>query len=163
MRTRKVLIDGRRQVGGFYLPGDVFGFEAGESHAFTAEAITACKVLMIKHSAIVARAKLDYAMAFELCLLSSNEMRRLQAHLLLLIKNALERVVAFLLGLAERASPGNSIELPMSRQDIADYLGLTIETVSRTLRQLESSATIHFSSCRRIELRNRSALARLNA
>ena len=162
VRTRKVLIDGRRQVGGFYLPGDVFGLEAGENHAFTAEAITACKVLVIKHSAIVARAKLDHAVAFELWLLSSNEVRRLQAHLLLLIKNAPERVAAFLLGLAERASPGDSIELPMSRQDIAEHLGLTVETVSRTISYLQSVGAIELSSVRRIVLQDRSALKRFD-
>ena len=64
--------------------------------------------------------------------------------------------------MAERAGSGNTIELPMSRQDIADYLGLTIETVSRTLTGLASGAAIEVPTSRRIVLRNRSALARLN-
>ena len=64
--------------------------------------------------------------------------------------------------MAERASAGNTVELPMSRQDIADYLGLTIETVSRTLTALESAAAIEVPTSRRIVLRNRSALSRLN-
>jgi CRP-like cAMP-binding protein len=163
VRTYKVLTDGRRQIGGFYLRGDVFGLEAGENHALTAEAITACKVLVIKHSAVVARARLDHELAFQLWLVSGRELRRLQDHLLLLIKNAPERVAAFLLGLAERVPAGDSIDLPMSRQDIADHLGLTIETVSRTLSYLESIGAIELLSVRRIVLQDRSVLRRLNA
>ncbi len=87
----------------------------------------------------------------------------MQDHILLLIKTAQERVAGFLLEMADRACSGNSLELPMSRQDIADYLGLTIETVSRTLTTLENAATIELPSSRRIVLRNRSALSRLNA
>jgi CRP-like cAMP-binding protein len=65
--------------------------------------------------------------------------------------------------MAERVSTDNAVELPMSRQDIADYLGLTIETVSRTLTHLENLAAIELSSSRKILLRNRSALSRLNS
>jgi CRP/FNR family nitrogen fixation transcriptional regulator len=72
-------------------------------------------------------------------------------------------VVAFLLEMASRMPAGNAVELPMSRQDIADYLGLTIETVSRTLSGLEHAATIELPSSRRIVLRNRGALGRLNS
>jgi len=64
--------------------------------------------------------------------------------------------------MSERAAAGNAIELPMSRQDIADYLGLTIETVSRTLTSLEGCAAIELPTSRCIVLRNRSALNRMN-
>jgi CRP-like cAMP-binding protein len=87
----------------------------------------------------------------------------MQEHSLLLIKTAQERVASFLLEMAERVTADGLVELPMSRQDIADYLGLTIETVSRTLTQLEKTAAIGVPSSRRILLRNRSALRRLNA
>ena len=80
-----------------------------------------------------------------------------------LIKTAQERVAGFLLEMAARVPVGNEIDLPMSRQDIADYLGLTIETVSRTLTQLENTAAIAVPTSRRIVLRNRAALNRLNA
>ena len=86
----------------------------------------------------------------------------MQNRVLLLVKSAQERVASFLLEMAERAAAGNIVELPMSRQDIADYLGLTIETVSRTLTGLETAAAIEVPTSRRIVLRNRSALNRLN-
>ena len=87
----------------------------------------------------------------------------MQDHILLLIKTAEERVVSFLLEMAARRPAADEIELPMSRQDIADYLGLTIETVSRTLRVLENSAAIALPNSRRVVLCNHSALCRLNA
>jgi CRP/FNR family nitrogen fixation transcriptional regulator len=163
VRTYKVLADGRRQVGGFYLPGNIFGLEAGEEHAFSAEAITECNVLVIKRSALIALAGRDHEVARQLWTLTSGELRRVQDHILLLIKSAQGRVASFLLEMAERVSAGDAVELPMSRQDIADYLGLTIETVSRNLTHLENASAIELSSYRRIVLRNRSALSRLNA
>jgi CRP/FNR family nitrogen fixation transcriptional regulator len=161
VRTYKILVDGRRQVGGFYLPGDIFGLEIGERHAFSAEAISNCKVMVIKHSALRARAETDREVALQLWMLTGRELRRLQDHLLLLIKNAPERLAAFLLAMAGRASDSRLIELTMSRRDIADHLGLTIETVSRSLTQLEKAGAIEFSSRRRIVLHDRSVLERL--
>ena len=161
--TYKVLNDGRRQVGGFYLAGDMFGLETGDEHTFSAEAITECKVLVIKRSALMALAGRDHEVARQLWGVTSRELRRVQDHILLLIKSARERVAAFLLEMAERVPAGNTVELPMSRQDIADYLGLAIETVSRTLTHLENACAIELPASRRIVLRNRSALNRLNA
>jgi CRP-like cAMP-binding protein len=162
VRTYKILSDGRRQIGGFYLAGDIFGLQFTDEHNFSAEAITDAKVLVVKRSALNALAGRDSAIARELFDLSSRELRRMQNRVLLLIKSAQERVASFLLEMAERAAAGNVVELPMSRQDIADYLGLTIETVSRTLTCLESAAAIEVPTSRRIVLRNRSALNRLN-
>jgi CRP/FNR family transcriptional regulator, nitrogen fixation regulation protein len=162
VRTYKILADGRRQIGGFYLPGEVFGLQFADAHTFSAEAVTNTKVLVVKRSALTALASRDAAVGRDLFDLTSRELRRMQNCLLLLVKSAQERVASFLLEMAERAGSGNVVELPMSRQDIADYLGLTIETVSRTLTCLESAATIEVPSSRRIVLRNRSALNRLN-
>jgi CRP/FNR family nitrogen fixation transcriptional regulator len=162
VRTHKILSDGRRQVGGFYLPGDVFGLEFADEHTFSAEAVADAKVVVVKRGAIAALAGSDPAIGRALFALTGRELRRAQDRVLLLVKSAQERVASFLLEMAERAGAGNTIELPMSRQDIADYLGLTIETVSRTLTGLESAATIEVPASRRIVLRNRSALSRLN-
>jgi CRP/FNR family transcriptional regulator, nitrogen fixation regulation protein len=163
VRTYKILTDGRRQISGFHLPGDIFGLEAGEEHTFSAEAISEATVLVVKRSTVTALAQRDGDIARQLWNLTARELHRAHEHMLLLIKNAQERVAAFLLEMAERVPVGNTVELPMSRQDIADYLGLTIETVSRTLTQLECAAAIELPSSRRVVLRNRGALARLSA
>jgi CRP/FNR family nitrogen fixation transcriptional regulator len=161
VRTYKVLADGRRQIGGFYLAGDVFGLEIGTEHTFSAEAITKARVLVIKRSALVAMASRDHDVGRLLWALTGNELARVQRHILLLIKNAQERVASFLLEMAERVSSSDTVELPMSRQDIADYLGLTIETVSRMLTLLERTAAIKVTS-RRMVLVNRSALSKFD-
>ena len=163
VRTYKVLVDGRRQIGGFHLPGDMFGFESGDEHTFSAEAITDCKILVIKRSVVIALAARDNDVAQQMWALTARELQRVQDHIMVLIKSAQERVAGFLLEMAERVAGGGAVELPMSRQDIADYLGLTIETVSRTLTQLEKTAAIELPTSRHIVLRNRSALRRLNA
>ena len=162
VRTYKVLNDGRRQIGFFYLPGDVFGLEVGEKHSFSAEAIVDCKVLVIKRSIVIALAARQSDVSRQLWEMTATELRRVQDHIMLLIKTAQERVAGFLLEMAARVPGCTEIELPMSRQDIADYLGLTIETVSRTLTQLENSSAISVPTSRRIVLRNRAALARMN-
>lgn len=162
VRTYKVLNDGRRQIGFFYLPGDVFGLEVGDKHSFSAEAIVDCKVLVIKRSSVIALAARQSDVSRQLWEMTATELRRVQDHIMLLIKTAQERVAGFLLEMAARVPGSTEIELPMSRQDIADYLGLTIETVSRTLTQLENSSAIAVPTSRRIVLRNRAALTRMN-
>jgi CRP/FNR family nitrogen fixation transcriptional regulator len=163
VRTYKVLVDGRRQIGAFHLPGDIFGFETGNEHSFSAEAITDCKIIVIKRSAVMALAARDNDVARQMWELTARELQRVQKHSLALIRTAEERVAGFLLEMADRVASGGTVELPMSRQHIADYLGLTIETVSRTLKLLEDAAAIEVARRRRILLRNRSALRRLNA
>ncbi len=163
VRTSKILADGRRQIGSFYLRGDVFGLEVGDDHAFSAEAITDAKVLVVRRSALIGLASRDGNIARQMWTLAGHELARVQDHILLLVKTAQERVVGFLLEMADRAADHDAVELPMSRQDIADYLGLTIETVSRTLTMLESDGAIELPSSRRVMLRKRSALVRLNA
>jgi len=163
VRTSKILSDGRRQIGGFYLPGDIFGLEFAATHALSAEAVTDAKVLVVKRSALNALAGRDASVAARLFALTGRELHRAQERIVLLVKSAQERVAGFLLEMSERLALDDAIELPMSRQDIADYLGLTIETVSRTLTSLESAAAIEVTTARRIRLRNRSALSRMNA
>jgi CRP/FNR family transcriptional regulator, nitrogen fixation regulation protein len=153
VRTCRVLIDGRRQIGGFYLPGDLFGLEICSRHTFSAEAVIGAEVTVFKRS----------GMSPQMWTLLGCELQRTQDHLLMLVKTAPERVAGFLLEMAERSELSDEIELPMTRQDIADYLGLTIETVSRTLTQLESQSAIALPTSKRIVLRNRAALRRLNS
>lgn len=163
VRTYRMLDDGRRQISAFYLPGDIFGVEAGDIHLSSAEAICDAQILVAKRSAVMARAENEKSLARQLWMLTVRELQRVQEHSLALIKSAEERVAGFLLEMAGRNSNGTAVELPMSRQDIADYLGLTIETVSRTFTQFVHSGTISLETSRRIQLRNRLALNRLNA
>jgi CRP/FNR family nitrogen fixation transcriptional regulator len=163
VRMYKVLTDGRRQIGAFYLPGDMFGFEPGDAHAASAEAIGDVTVLVFKRSAVLALAARDSDVARRLWDMTARELNRSQKHALLLILSAQERVASFLLEMAARTRASSEIELPMSRQEIGDYLGLTIETVSRALWQLESVGAISVPAARRITFCNSDKLSRLNA
>jgi CRP-like cAMP-binding protein len=164
VRSYKLLDDGRRQINAFHLPGDVFGLEAARNHHFSAEAVTRATVLVVKRSALVALAARQNDVANELWTLTARELQKVQNLMITLgRKNALGRVAAFLLEMAGRGFDKHILELPMSRQDIADYLGLTIETVSRTFTQLENNSAIELPTSRRVVLRDRGALNRLNA
>lgn len=163
VRTYRMLDDGRRQICAFYLPGDIFGFEAGDVHQATAEAIGEVQILLVKRSSMLVRAEHEKALAKQLWMLAVRELHRVQQHSLVLIKSAEQRVAGFLLEMADRGSSQAAIELPMSRQDIADYLGLTIETVSRTFTHLVQSGMIALETSRRVRFCNRTALTRLDA
>jgi CRP-like cAMP-binding protein len=162
VRTYSVLNDGRRHIGAFYLPGDIFGMESGPEHALSAEAITDATILLVRRSMVMDAAKRSHNVMNQLLQCTARELNRARDHVQLLIKTAQERVASFLLEMSERLSE-ETVELPMSRQDIADYLGLTIETVSRTLTQLGHKKAIELPTSRTIVLRNRGALARLNS
>lgn len=157
VRTMRLTSDGRRQVGDFYHPGDLFGLEPGASHRFAAEALTPCVVLRVGRAAVRAavgehrlhRAVLDAA---------REELARLQDHVLLLgRKSAREKVAGFLLQAAHR-QPDGAVMLPMGRQDMADYLGLTIETVCRMLTQLQGESIVEFANCRQFRVTRPDAL-----
>jgi CRP-like cAMP-binding protein len=164
VRSYRVLIDGRRQIAAFYLPGDFFGLETGDEHAFSAEAVVDARVMAIKRKAVLSLAARDNEAARQLWKLAGLELQRTQNHVLLLVKTAPERVASFLLEMAERIQASDDeVELPMSRQDIADYLGLTIETVSRMLTRFESASAIALPSTKRIVLHNRAVLERMIA
>jgi CRP/FNR family nitrogen fixation transcriptional regulator len=164
VRTYKLLSDGRRQINAFFFPGEVFGLEAANEHRFTAEAVCDANVVFVKRSLLVKLAKQDCDVANALWMMSADDLRRAQEQMLLLgRKSAQERVAAFLLEMAKRAEHGDVVDLPMSRQDIADYLGLTIETVSRTLTALGSAEMIKLPESRRIRLCDKAALTRLNS
>ena len=106
VRTYKILSDGRRQIGGFYLPGDIFGLEFADEHTLSAEAITDAKVLVVKRSAINALAGRDASVARQLFTLTGRELHRVQDRILLLIKSAQERVASFLLEMSDARSGG---------------------------------------------------------
>jgi CRP-like cAMP-binding protein len=162
VRIYKVLNDGRRQINAFYMPGDFFGLELGDEYTWSAEAIVASNIIMVKRSVVLSASLRDGDVARQLWSVTARELNGARNHALLLIKSAQERVAAFLLEMSQRLAGADAVALPMGRQDIADYLGLTIETVSRTLTQLENSRAIELIASRQIALRNRSALSRLD-
>ena len=159
VRTARYLEEGRRQVGGFFLPGDIFGVEAGECHRFSAEAITDTEIILVRRAAVDKAASQDPRAARQLWAMTSAKLEQLQDQLMLLGRmTASERVAAFLLDMSKRSTSA-AVDLPMPRNDIADYLGLTIETVSRTFSQFKRAQTISLKSSRNVVLRNRAALA----
>ncbi|MHB2205306.1 cyclic nucleotide-binding domain-containing protein [Methylobacterium sp. CM6257] len=156
VRTYKVLSDGRRQITGFHLPGDLFGFEQEETHRHTAEALSETKVLIFKRRQIERAATHRAEVACQLWSMATNNLRHAQDHMLLLgRRSATERVASFLMEVDERLGGTGTFTLPMTRRDIADYLGLTIETVSRTITQLEGDGALLRSSIggRQVSLR----------
>ena len=164
VRTYRILSDGRRQVAEFYLPGDIFGLEAGEDHRTSAEAVTICEVTAIRRNQLVERAIADCGAGHKLWSLTLHHLRRSEEHMLVLgRKNASERVAWFLIDMATRIPAHDRLDLPMSRQDIADFLGLTIETVSRTMTQLQDDGLIALPSCRQVVFRDRRALEDMGA
>jgi CRP/FNR family transcriptional regulator, nitrogen fixation regulation protein len=163
VRTSKLLIDGRRQIDAFHLPGDIFGIESDDDYRFCAEAIDNCMVVAYRRSQIESLSGTDTQLVQQFAVAMMRTLVRAQNHLLLLgRKTALEKIATFLLDLAERLPAGDTLDLPMSRTDIADHLGLTIETVSRCLAQLEKRAVIKMLAARRIVLSDKTALQRLN-
>ena len=146
VRVFRLLADGRRQVIGFYFGGETFGFEADSDHHFFAETLTptALRAMSI--------AKQD-AVPASLLAIALRGMVKAQEHLLVIGRqNAGERIAAFLLDVCERQGELETFELPMSRQDIADYLGLTIETISRVLTKLRRINVIRLHSSRTVEI-----------
>jgi CRP/FNR family nitrogen fixation transcriptional regulator len=159
VRTYRVLRDGRRQIDEFHFTGGFFGIEAGAEHRTTAEAIADSTILVARRVSMNDLAAQRGDITRQLLKVTIDGMQRRQDHVVLLgRKSACERVASLLIDLAERGGDPHVLDVPMSRQDMADYLGLTIETVSRTLTQLQLDGTIALPTTRRIILRNRAAL-----
>jgi CRP/FNR family nitrogen fixation transcriptional regulator len=164
VRTYKLLSDGRRQIGAFHLPGDVFGLEPDSAHRLTAEAIADTSVRLVKRRCLEQAAGIAVAVARSLWAVTAGELRHAEQHMLLLgRKSAMERVASFLLEMDRRLAKTGMMALPMCRRDIGDYLGLTLETVSRALSQLHAEGVLGFSGARHIVLRNRQRLRTMDA
>ena len=158
VRTCRFSADGRRHIDAFYKPGEVFGIELGAEHHFSAEAVTDCVIIPCRRTSMEEAAALQQLYTYAM-----QQLERARAHSQLLGRcSAAQRLAAFLLEIAAGRSSGE-ITLPMTRQDIADFLGLTIETVSRTLAQFEKNGVIRLRAARLIELRNRMGLEELAA
>jgi CRP/FNR family transcriptional regulator, nitrogen fixation regulation protein len=147
VRRYKLLSDGRRQIGAFHLAGDIFGLENAATHRFTAEAIVKTTVQLIERQSLEFVAETDAIVARNLLSMTTSNLQHAENHILLLgRKTALERVAAFLHEMDLRLTAAGVMSLPMSRRDIADYLGLTLETVSRAVSQLHRASVLEFIS-----------------
>ena len=163
VRTTRLSDDGRRQIGGFHHPGCIIGLEDGDQHLFSAEALTDCVVLAISRRTLETEAGRSAEVAHQLWTAGARQLRQVQSHLVHIgRKSAIERVAGVLKELVDR-DPRDEVELPMSRQDIADYLSLTIETVSRMFSQLQARNVICLTGLRRMRVCNQEALQRLAA
>jgi CRP/FNR family transcriptional regulator len=166
VRLYKLLPDGRRQITGFLRAGSVLGLAPEGVCVYTAEAITDVTVCRYKRMAI--ERLMDEAPGFakRLLTVTSHELRAAQEQMLLLgRKTALERVASFLQVMAQEldGSEADEIDVPMSRSDIADYLGLTLETVSRSLSKLKQLRLIALPTSGHIEILNREELETIAA
>ncbi|WP_346771355.1 helix-turn-helix domain-containing protein [Bradyrhizobium sp. 192] len=115
MRTYRLLSDGRRQINSFHLPGDMFGFESDKSHRFSAEALVETKVRIVRQRALLCSMADQAGGTTKLIRLVTQNLQHAESHMLLLG--------------------------PTSRRDIGDYLGLTLETVSREISILRDAGS----------------------
>jgi CRP/FNR family transcriptional regulator, anaerobic regulatory protein len=145
MRLYKLLPDGRRQIVGFALPGDFLGMAASGRHDFSADAIGPVTVCRFSRAAFAHFADDKPRLLRRINELTVRELNQARDHMVLLgRRSAEEKVATFLIGWRGRLlqTPSAMVPLPMSRLDIADYLGLTIETVSRTFTKLEREGVL---------------------
>ena len=165
VRTGKLLVDGRRQIDAFHLAGDVFGLESGDRHRFTAEAVDDVVVIAYRRSRFASLVHDDPAFGELIMASMLTSLDRAHDHMVLLgRKTALEKVVSFLLDVARRRPGAEKVVLPMQRTDIADHLGLTIETVSRTLTQMVRDGLIRLAEAgRTVILADKAGLQLLDA
>ena len=168
LRLSKLLADGRRQIAGFLFPGDFLGITMEDEHAFTAEAIVDSTLCQFPRARFDGFVDSHPHLERRLYAVAAHELAAARNQLVLLgRKTATERVVSFLLMLDERArdgcrkhggEPNEDIDLPMSRADIADYLGLRIETISRELSSLKAARLIRLTGTHRLHLVDRERL-----
>ena len=143
VRSYKLTDDGRRQIMAFHLAGDVIELDASLRYRLSAAATAACVIRVARRTGVIAMANGSPALATEIWRRTASDLEFAQEHLLALgRRNAEERMACFLLEMADRSSSNPVVELPMTRRDIADYLGLTVETVARALTHLEGDSVI---------------------
>lgn len=161
VRTCRSFKDGKRSVVAFHVAGEFVGLDGEMTHSLCAEAATDVTVLPLKRSAVLATALYDRGVSDFLLASMTKELRHLRDHTVLISRDAHCRLATFLIDLSARLGQTYDLDLPMPHRDIADYLGLSIETVSRAITEFERLGFIARVSTRSLTLRNRAALARL--
>ena len=160
VRSCKIFHHGARNIVAFYLPGDLFGW-TDLKHSLSLEAATDTEVLFLKRSALLSTASRESRVASFLLAATTNELGRAQDHILLMSKSAKCRLATFFTDLWVRLGNAEYLDVPMSYRDIADHVGLTIETVSRTITDMERSGMLTRVSSRKLLLRKRIALGHM--
>jgi CRP/FNR family nitrogen fixation transcriptional regulator len=162
VRSFRSFQDGTRSIVAFYFPTEFFGLTNHPTHLLTAEAAADANILFFKRSALVSMANRESRIANFLLTATLTELRRTQEHSLLISRDAKCRVASFLIDLSNRMGSQTWLDLMMSHLDIADHLGLTIETLSRVITRMENSGLIVRGRSRReLILNNRQALVRM--
>ena len=165
LKLYKLLADGRRQITGFLHPGDFLGISVDDEHAFSAEALEDCQLCWFPRNRFDDFVDDHSAMERELYRKAAHELAAAQQQMVLLgRKTAAERMASFLLALLELGGGASNpllVQLPMSRSDIADYLGLTKETVSRVISAMKRDRAIRLQALDRVEILDRDALEQL--
>ena len=164
VRVCKFLSDGRRQIEAFHVAGEVFGFELGDERHMSAEAVSDCTLVSYRRHGVEQIAQRNEAVSHQLLQLAMHNLAQAQDHSMLLgRRGAAEKVAGFIIGWAKRCRTEGVVHLAMSRQDMADYLGLTIETVTRSLSQFERDGVIALPSTRQLKVLDADALEDLAA
>ena len=166
VKIYKLLADGRRQITGFLFPGDFLGIALHDHYTYSAEAVTAVRICRFPRGKFENLLQEFPKLENRLLQTASNELAAAQDQMVLLgRKSAAERVASFIVTLAARArqrrQPDKLLTIPMSRADIGDYLGLTIETVSRTFTRLRKSGSIALPDNHHVEIVRHDALLEL--
>jgi CRP/FNR family transcriptional regulator, nitrogen fixation regulation protein len=160
LRSCRTFQNGNRNVVAFYLPGDLFGW-SDQNYSLSVEAATDAMVLFLKRSALISVAARESRVAGFLLDIATNELHRAQERAVLLGTSAKSRVATFLTELSRKMGSSNSLDLPMSHLDIAEHLGLTVETLSRAITGLEQSGLISRVGTRTLILRNARLLSQV--
>lgn len=163
VKLYKLLPDGRRQITGFLFSGDFIGLSVNDRFAYSAETVTPASLCRFPRRQMDGLMDEFPKLQRRLFSMASNELAAAQDQMLLLgRKTAKEKIASFLLALSQRAvrrgQKDNPVHVPMSRADIADYLGLTTETVSRTFTQLKSGGTIRLMEGGKVDISDKDAL-----
>ena len=164
VRVCKFLSDGRRQIEAFHVADENFGFELGDMRALSAEAVSDCTLVSYRRHNVEQIAQGNETVSHQLLRFAMHNLAQAQDHSLLLgRRGAAEKVACFILGWSKRCAQEDGVHFAMSRQDMADYLGLTIETVSRSLSQFERDGVIALPTTRHLKVLNTDALEDLAA
>lgn len=152
VRVCRLTADGRRQITAFHTAGEIFGFEAGDEHDSYAESVDGAGIRVLRSTS-------GGEAAGSMLTLALKSLARTQHHLMVLgRRTANEKMAALLADLSERQGDDRFVKLPMQRNDIADYLGITFETVSRILRTFKDQGIIRLKSISEIEILDHAAL-----